>query len=425
MAKGSGSRARQSSRDTGAGRGRSGSEELIRVDGELPARENRYYKKISERYRAAGFLLILVFVLFLGVMLIKYGEYITYDNFVYLMRDFDSMRDSGGAYNIKYPAVEDGKFAPFKGGVAVHSGGLFTLYDSTGVELVSRNESMSSPTMSAGKEYLLLYDIGGRTYSLYNSLTRVMSHQAEGNIICASVSDGGAFSVTYESKEARYVTDVYGKALTRTMRIYKDKYVVSSAVSDDGEHVAVVSAFESEYGYGFELSFYASGSADPVGTVTEDMAFPLYLYGMKDGNFVLICDSSIRFYSSSGEELSVFSEFGRSISYFDVSRSCAVIVSSPDKPGGESRIWSFGNDGSMVYSGTVGIKVIGAAASYDISNGCAGYVTDGSDVLMLDANSSSAESAGLDKNSEIIRIIDTERGPLACTSEDALRLFGG
>ena len=241
---------RERERNRGRESTRKVSEELIRVDGELPVRENRYYKKISERYRAAGFLLILVLVLFLGVMLIRYGEYITYDNFVYLMRDLDSIRGTDGADDIKYPAAGEGTFAAFKGGLAVHSEGVFTLYDSTGVELTSKNESMSYPAMAAGAEYLLLYDVGGRSYSLYNSLTRVMTHQTEGNIISASVSDSGAFAVTFASNEARYVTEIYGKALTRMMSIYKDKYVVSTAISDDGEYAAVVSVSEDTAGYG-------------------------------------------------------------------------------------------------------------------------------------------------------------------------------
>ncbi len=391
----------------------------IRVDGELPIRENRYYKRVSERYRTAGFFLILLFVLFLGVMLVKYGEYITYDNFVYLMRDLDSIRDSSGASDIEYPSAEDGTFSSFKNGLAVHSEGVFTLYDSTGVSLTTKNESMASPAMAAGGEYLLLYDIGGRSYSLYNSLTRVMSRQCDGNIISASVSDGGAFAVTSESDESRYVTEVYGKALNRTMRIYMDKYVVASAVSGDGDAIAVASVSENMEGFGYELSFYKSGEDKALKTVEKAMSFPVTLRALNGGNFVLICDDAVRFYSADGDEVKTNSLEGLSPSCFDATRQGVIVVCRTEGIGGESRVYSYDYEGNIIFDKVIDMKLTGAAATCRAEDETAGYATDGASVVKL----GEGELESVNSDEEILAITDTEKGLLICSKDKATRRF--
>ena len=52
-------------------------EEKIRVDSEIKRRKNRYYEKVSDRYRTVGVLMILCLAVFGGVLLLKFGEYIT------------------------------------------------------------------------------------------------------------------------------------------------------------------------------------------------------------------------------------------------------------------------------------------------------------------------------------------------------------
>ena len=158
-------------------------------------------------------------------------------------------------------------------------------------------------------------------------------------------------------------------------------------------------------------------------TVSAGMSFPIALRGMRGGNFVLICDDSVRFFSSSGEEISVTSTGGLSLSYFDVSRNSAIAVSRSDGLGGESRVWAFDNSGAIVYNSTVDIKVIGAAAAYELSDGAAGYVTDGKSVIKLNSGGAASETA--DADGDILKIADTERGFLACTAEVAVRLFTG
>ena len=49
-------------------------EEKIRVDGEIKRRKNRYYEKVSDRYRTVGVLMILLLAVFGGVLLLKFGE---------------------------------------------------------------------------------------------------------------------------------------------------------------------------------------------------------------------------------------------------------------------------------------------------------------------------------------------------------------
>ena len=96
-------------------------QEKIRVDGEIKRRENKYYRSLSERYRIAGFVFVLLFVVFCGVMMIRHSEYITYANFVYPIRDFDNMGQGDGASvdEMSIELSDSSAIRPFRGGFAV------------------------------------------------------------------------------------------------------------------------------------------------------------------------------------------------------------------------------------------------------------------------------------------------------------------
>lgn len=394
--------------------------EKIRVDGEIKQRENKYYLRLSDRYRTAGFLLFLVFVVFCGVMMLRYSEYITYDNFVYLVRDFDSVNNSGSAAKDEVLLDIDGDSTVerFREGFAVVSSDTVTLYDSTGVELVSEKESFSYPAVAAGEKYLIAYDVGGSSYSIYNSVTRVVAKKTEFPIICASVSDTGAYIVTTESDEAKYVTEVYNAALTRTMSIYKDKYVIASAMSDDGDYIAIASLSESGADFACDVSFYKVGQAEAVKTQTFIMAMPMILESMEDGKFVLLCDDAVRFFTSEGELISSTSVSGNGASHFDVQPWGAVLVCRENAIGSANRVYAFNSDGAIEYSEVVSDRVTGVRVPA-ADSGYTAYLTVPGGALLINEN---AERELYPSESEIICTVDMSSGPYICVYGKALRL---
>lgn len=383
-------------------------QEKIRVDGEIKHRENKYYLSLSEKYRTAGFLLFLIFVVFCGVMMLRYNEYVTYDNFVYLIRDFDSVNESDreGETEIALNVSEASVIDRFRDGFAVVSRDDVTLYDKTGVELVSEKEKFSYPAFVSSDKYLVAYDVGGSSYSVYNSITRVLSKKTEFPIISMSVSNTGAYILTTESDEAKYVTEVYNSTLTRTMSIYKDKFVISSAISDDGEYVAIASLSEVGADFACEVSFYKAGQTEALKTQVYVMSMPLMLDGLGDGNFVLLADDALRFFSKGGELISTCAVSGNGVSKFDAEQSGCMLVCKENPIGSENRVYIFDGEGNIVYDKTVKERVQGATLAYETSD-YMGYITTSDSVFLITKDGENIEYG---TDGAVLCTVDTDSG---------------
>ena len=393
-------------------------EEKIRVDGEIKVRENRYYAKIADRYRIFGFLVILLLVVMCGVLLVKYGEYITYDNFVYLMRDFESVNSSDKEYTtVTYPAQDSVRFEPFRDGFALVGNSKVTVYDRSGVELCSESESLSYPAAVSSEKYLLVYDVGGKSYSIYNSVARVMRVTTDAPIVSASVGDDGSYMVTMESNDARDVTEVYNSAFRRTMRIYKDKYVTDSAISLDSDAFVITSVSESGADMAGEVAFYKKGEAEAVKTYSYNISLPLVTASLEGGNFAVVFDDAVRFYSSAGELLSESVLAGEAVSYFDASRSGIALVCKGNSIGSESLVYSFDSEGGLVYTSSVAVQATGVSVSKS-NDDVACYLVDAHSVVAVHKD---GETESFAVDGEILDVIDTAVGPLAMMPEHATR----
>ena len=391
--------------------GRERPDEVIRVDGKIRQRENRYYLKVAERYRAAGFIILLLLALFGGVMLMRYSEYITYDNFVYLLRDFDSSAngEQSSYSDIIYTAEDRMTFCAYRGSLSAVGNRSVRIYDLSGAVICEGDESFSNPGVSASSKYLLAYDIGGNSYSIYNSAARVVSRQTDGALISASVSNSGAYAVTSESDSSRYVTEVYSSALRRIMSIYTDKYVTDSAISLDGEHLAIAAMFESGAGISCEVSFYEAGTEQASGSITYSGAMPVSLCAMEGGAFFLLTDDAARFIEADGTVKCEYQLEGSGISYLDACASGAIVVVRSNDMGSQSRVYSFDNTGNILYNSLIDFRVTGTAVSTD--GRYAGYLMSSGTVSALTADGGHID---VDVDGEILRAVDVGYGLVIC-----------
>ena len=70
----------------------------IRADAVVPdtAAYNKYYMRVSARYGVAKWITLLLFTVYLLGMLVWGRNSITYENFLYLLRDFNLSSASSG-----------------------------------------------------------------------------------------------------------------------------------------------------------------------------------------------------------------------------------------------------------------------------------------------------------------------------------------
>lgn len=394
--------------------------EKLRVDGEIKLRENRYYRLISERFRLAGFALFFAFTVFCGIILVRYSEYISYDNFVYLIRDLDNRESSGETHptELELDIGDSAVIRPFRDGFAVARSDAVTVYDASGRELLSESESFSYPALAVSDKYIIAYDIGGKSFSVYNSVTRIVTKKTEQPIICASVCDNGTFTVTTESDEAKYVTEMYNTALQNTCHFYSEKYVVSSAVAENGTGIVSASLAESGNDYACEVSFSRTSDTAPYKSMMYSMSLPLEMSLLDGGSFVLVCDDAVRFFSSDGEQLSEHTVEGSGISCFDIESWGVILVCRENSLGTKNRVYAFDTEGNIIYETLIDRRVDSVHIAR--ANGDAlCYLTDKKCVTVLGYDGTSYEK---EFDTEVTAVIELSKTAYAYVGDRAMRI---
>lgn len=401
----------------------------LRVSSKIAPQITKYYLKISKRYQTACALFIIVLLIYLVFILGAYGEYITYDNLQYLLRDLDTMASTGESSfsHIKYNKQSEQTFAVFKNGLATAGKESVSLFDSSGLLLCEDQISCNDPVLVPSEKYLMLYDIGGNSYSIYNSITRVISRQTDYKIVDGDMSDSGAFILVTRSNETKYVVELYNSALNHTMSIYKDNYIMDTAISSDGKLIVVCSAVPAETDFNCEIALYAEGNSEIYNKIVLSQTMPLYVHFLED-SFAVLCDNGLYFYDKDGVEISSYLFSGMTLEYADLSDEYTVIAGSENALGSENRIMVFAKDGSLLYNDIVKERVNSVCAPISQSGDAIAYILTPETVIQLSVSGNGEESEFTAKKEnireeDVLSIRAAGTGIVTCTSTGAYYLF--
>lgn len=356
---------------------------------ESEAPTNKYYLLVSERYMRAKYFTLIVLAVYLAVMLVLFREDITYANLMYLLRDFNTGEASysAGFDPIDYDEQDNMSYAMFRDELAVIGNRTLRMYNSKGEESRSYEPGYSDPVLVSSEKYLLAYDIGNTSYSVFTSIARVNNGEAEGEIEKADVNDNGEYLLVCRSDETKYVVCTYDSSFRPIANYYKNKYVTSSAIGEDGQ-VLIVS-FDSEGG-GFkcEVELYLEGKEEAESTYTVSGVFPVECGIWDDGGYYVICTDRVLFFGDNGELLnSSLSATG--YTSFAVSDETIALSFETDILGGNSGIFVFDTSGELLYNNTVNGNVSSLAltgdAVYALAGGSAYMMPiEGGEILSVD-----------------------------------------
>jgi len=389
-------------------------ETALKVAGRIRPQTNRYYRKISLLYRAMAVVVTVVLVLFcMGVIAVG-REYITYDNLVYLMRDFDLTMRGGEktAAVISYPRHETLRFDGYKSGIAAAGGDVLRIYDSGGILLLEESLQYTTPGMAVSDKYVLTYDLGGKEYAVFNTLTRVIRRDTDFRIQCADISDSGAFVLVTRSNETKYVVELYNAALSHTMSVYKDHYVLDAAIREDGKRVAIVSAVPDQTDFCCEVSLCAEGRGEPVATVSFAGLMPLDATFQPDGSFTVICDSAILFFDKDGSLVSRYNLSGMALVDARAGKGYTALIGAENALGSENRVVVLDTQGQVLLSQMYRERMEAVCITGEDSL-CAVLTPGG--ILLMDENGIQATCQLEDD--DILALRQTDMGLMVCTKD--------
>ena len=395
----------------------------LTVAGKIEPEINRYYAKIAGRYTAAGIAALVIFVLYIGCVIMFASDSITTENLSYLVRDFgtaadDSARDFG---RIVYNGSSSTTFAWFRGGLAVCSPDSYRSFDKNGLSVVSDPLNYSDPVQVPGEKYMLVYDMGGTGWAVYNQLTRIVSRQADDRIIAADIAADGSVVMVTRSRDTRYVVSLYNAAFNRTMLSYKDSYVLAAAVSRNGEQFLVASASPSTTDFDCEIELIRRGEDTPLAKDILSHTMPLMARASENG-FVILCDSAVLYYDEDGVRENTVSLSGMTLKYADISSGRVAIAGQVNALGSEHRIFVLDADGTVLCDEVLHQRVAGVSMARNIGDALC-YVRTADAVLRIGPDG--GQETYSPESGEIIGLVPLNAGALVCQKSAAWQIFTG
>ncbi len=328
---------------------------------------NAYYDKAAALCRTAKYLtLFVLIVVILGGFFMGSGS-VTYANFVYLLRDFDTILGSGGETvpSIRYGAADDRQYLVYRDGLALVGSSGVEVYNGAGKRTLDEKTGYAAPHADASAQYMLLYDMGGTEYALYNSLTQIHTEKLDYPISGGTISDSGMYAVVTRTREYTSAVLLYGKNFKLKNRYLKDKYVLDVAISDDGRRIAIVSVETKDGAYLAEFQLCAPGEESAIATFSVPGAFPMSVRFFDDNSFAVLCDTALYFYGADGEARGVYPFTDQTPSRFVLDGSTAALVFAANVVGTESRISLFSPLGELIREVSCSGKAQGLALAGD------------------------------------------------------------
>ncbi len=325
--------------------------------GSIPP-NSRYYFRIAKRYRAVMAMLLVLLAVFVVGMFSAYREEITVENLKYFLRYIDTRQAEKSATTdtLIFNEIDSiVRFGVYKNGLAVVGFDQVQLYDLTGEAILDLDQVNAAPCLLTGDKYMLVYNIGGMTFQVYNSLSKVYEESYEYGIGCAAVSDTDTFLISTRSMEYRSVVNVYDKNFSVIYRWYTpDKLVMDADFAPGGREFLLAALGTHENGECYTEILVCETDKEEKKTQfsIEDEVIYRARY-TDDGGYVLIGEKAIYYYNKDAALLHTVSYNGYTPTAVNTDGKFSYFTLNKNIVGSNYELTVTDSAGGILYHGSV------------------------------------------------------------------------
>ncbi len=360
-----------------------------------------YYATVSARFKVAQRIVTLLLVVFLLFSIFTNLRDITYGNFFYFIRDFGNAVDmeSTNYETLSYDVYPNQIFRLYRGGIAAVSPSNVSVFTATGRRTLKSRSDFVTPYAVCSGKYVLVYDMVGTSFALYNSFSKVDTKSYDYPISDASISESGVFALLTRSAEYKSVINVYNKRIEKIAAYSKNSYAFDISVDSKGERMAVLFYDVGDGRGGTLLRVYdiSVRDKDDKRDADEDRivfekginhAFPLSCSFTESGMLSVITDSSISIF---GPDYELYDSvaYSSEISALFAGDSGSAIAVKTGSLNDVNRIIAFDKNGTLIYNGVIResvneIELYGKYVFVKSDTGAARLNTESSDTEKYD-----------------------------------------
>ena len=327
-------------------------EKVLRHE-DFDAAGDEYYATVSAWYKVFQRVFLVGLIFFTVVSVAVNFKYITYDNFFYLIKDFNTAVDSENVdyETLSYDAASEQSFALYRGGLAVVSRSNVSAFTATGRRTLNANEAYSKPFVKASDKYMIVYDMGDGSFAVYNSFAKIYSEKLEYPVTDACIADDGTIAVLTRSAEYESEVIIYDDGFDRVATYRKGAYAIGISLDKSGERLGVIYADTSDGVISTEAVFYDVRKHEKISEFFFVGEFPLACSFLDGGGFATVTDCSVRLFDKRLNEKEPSEDFSakRVSAVYADGAYCAVTFNDGIITD-ENAIFVFDKKGELVYN---------------------------------------------------------------------------
>jgi len=332
----------------------------------LSVPQNDYYEAVSERFGLVQVFLYLILLAFVAVSFLMNTDLITYQNLYYFVKDLNATTETVDVLHtdsISYPTDTSQSFALYRQGLAVAGNTSVTIFTATGRQTVSRNVQYQNPVAVGTGKYLLVYELDGTSYSLYNSYTQIHSGKTDSPIRCATMSASGMYAIVTESDQYASVVKLYSRNFELINQYRYNGYVTDVAINGKGSYLSVLMSRVENGALVTSLNVYEP-KKDTVYSQCEIGKGLGVRCGFTDSGVVtVLTGDGVYSVSVGGKLMSEYHFGGKNIKAFDLSENGCAVVWKDNTSLSDQQVVIFDKDGKIAHQTTVSHTVRSVVSS--------------------------------------------------------------
>ena len=293
---------------------------------------NAYYDNVSNIYHSLFLIFLAALLVFVCVSMLCNLELFTYENFYYLAKDISAASDllTGSGDVINYEnSVRNQTFALYRGGLAVGGDSGLQLFTATGRETLNTSPDYVQPVLHGSESYLLVYDIGEKRYSVYNSFVCVHHEETEYPVFAGAMSDSGYYAVVSESYNHAGVVSLYNDRFELVNRYNRTDMVTCVDINESGNRMAFATVGMQNGAYVSTLVIAVPGQSQTHVEMKFDSLFAYDVTFIDQHRALLVGDRASYIVSvDDGTVICPIEYAGMQLAYADTNQSITVLMFS-------------------------------------------------------------------------------------------------
>ena len=372
---------------------------------------SRVSAKNAKRAYVVGICAIALCIAILLSMLLIFGKDIGPMNVYYFFREVSLMGriGEGEREQISYSQpTRNQSFAEFKRGFIVASDREVQVFNKAGYETLIEQPGYSNPMIATSKNTFVVYDLGGRGFTLYNTFEDIYSENREYPISAADMAADGCFAVA--GKSERHNTEIvfYDDEGRREFSYKRGDLTVDCEYNEKGNHLALLTLDADSGQYIYTLTVINTKNGEVVSNVEERGDAPYGCYYLGNDRIAVTSDSSLVIYNNKCEETGRYEYPNGKLYRISVTDKNIALLFTDDSVNMQNTLYIVDSKGKLERE----IRIEGEFSDMAVSNKHAYFAAEDG-VYRLELSSGELEFATVEGVDGKIVILDNNRVMLA------------